>query len=389
MIKDFDLCIGTEFVFGHDAECRVGERLAARGVRKVLIHHDGGAYLTDLLARVRASLAASGIAFVELGGVEPNPRLALVRQGMAMARREEIDAVLAVGGGSVIDSAKAIGLGSVGERDVWEYFTGAAQPEATLPVAVVLTLPASGSESSKVVVINNEDEHLKLLVSLPVVRPVLAFMNPALTTSVPAYPTACGIVDMFCHVCERYFSDDTDWGVADRMCEGVLRTLVDVGPRCLEHPDDYDLRAQIMWIATIAQNNTLSIGRDEDWSTHTIANEISALYDTAHGATLSIIMGSWMRVASERAPKRFARYAREVFGCEAQASRGIEATEAFFRSLSMPTSFAEANLTVGAGDVERMLDRIAFYGDDHAIGSVARLNRDDCRRVFELAGGQR
>ena len=389
MIKDFDLCIGTEFVFGHDAECRVGERLAARGVRKVLIHHDGGAYLTDLLARVRASLAASGIAFVELGGVEPNPRLALVRQGMAMARREEIDAVLAVGGGSVIDSAKAIGLGSVGERDVWEYFTGAAQPEATLPVAVVLTLPASGSESSKVVVINNEDEHLKLLVSLPVVRPVLAVMNPALTTSVPAYPTACGIVDMFCHVCERYFSDDTDWGVADRMCEGVLRTLVDVGPRCLEHPDDYDLRAQIMWIATIAQNNTLSIGRDEDWSTHTIANEISALYDTAHGATLSIIMGSWMRVASERAPKRFARYAREVFGCEAQASRGIEATEAFFRSLSMPTSFAEANLTVGAGDVERMLDRIAFYGDDHAIGSVARLNRDDCRRVFELAGGQR
>ena len=400
MIKDFDLCIGTKFVFGHDAERRVGEQLAACGVRKVLIHHDGGAYLTDLLAAVRSSLAEADVSFVELGGVEPNPRLSLVRKGIGLARQEHVDAVLAIGGGSVIDSAKAIGLGAVGGRDVWDYFTGAAEPKTTLPVAVVLTLPASGSESSKVVVINNEDEHLKLLVSLPVVRPVLAFMNPALTTSVPAYPTACGIVDMFCHVCERYFSDDTDWGVADRMCEGVLRTLVDVGPRCLNNPNDYDLRAQIMWISTIAQNNTLSIGRDEDWSTHTIANEISALYDTAHGATLSIIMGSWMRVASERAPRRFARYAQQVFGLmpgaeirgEEQerelAHQGIVATEAFFRSLNMPVGFADAGLP--ADGVETMLDRIAFYGDDHAIGSVARLNRDDCRRVFQLAlqGGE-
>lgn len=419
MIKDFDLHIGTAFVFGRDAERRVGGELAARGVRRVLIHHDGGAYLeaSGLLEAVRHSLDDAGLTHVELGGVQPNPRLGLVREGIALAHSERVDAIVAIGGGSVIDSAKAIGIGAVAGDgvDVWDFFTGAARPTRTLPVAVVLTLPASGSESSKVVVVNNEDEHRKMLVSLPVVRPELAFMNPALTVSVPAYPTACGIVDMFSHVCERYFSDDCDWGVADRMCEGVLRTLVDVGPRCMADPASYALRAEIMWISTIAQNNTLSIGRDEDWSTHVIGNEISALYDTAHGATLSIVMGSWMRVAAERAPLRFARYAHEVFGLgpadwESQsdgtgggahgqgcadrmgaardlAHAGIAATEAFFRSLDMPVGFADAGLAPSDADIETMLDQIAFYGDDRAIGAVARLDRDDCRRVLRMAAG--
>lgn len=399
MIRDFDLCIGTSFIFGHDAEHRVGAKLAEQGVKRVLIHHDGGDYLrtSGLLDAVRSSLDKAGISYVELGGVQPNPRLSLVRAGIALARSEQVDAVVAIGGGSVIDSAKAIAVGVACDRDVWDYFTGAAEPSDTLPVAAVLTLPASGSESSKVAVITNDEDHAKLLVSLPVLRPAFAFMNPALTVTVPAYPTACGIVDMFSHVCERYFSDDVEWGVTDRMCEGVLRTLVDVGPRCMAELSAYSLRAEIMWISTIAQNNTLSIGRNEDWSVHTIANEISALYDTAHGATLSIVMGSWMRVASERAPRRFARYAQEVFGLEPKRSgnetdavrelavRGIEATEAFFRSLGMPVGFADAGLPTDG--VERMLDRIVFYGDDHAIGAVARLDRDDCRRILRMAGG--
>ena len=392
MMRDFTICIGTTFVFGHDAHTKVGEELAARGVTRVLIHHDGGAYLesSGLLDAVRSSLASSSIGYIELGGVQPNPRLTLVREGVDLVRAEGVDAVVAVGGGSVIDSAKAIALGAAGETDVWDYFTGAAPTERTLPVAVVLTCPASGSESSQVTVINNEEEHTKLTLSVPVLRPTLAFMNPGLSVSVPAFPTACGIVDMFSHICERYFSIDEEIGVIDRMAEGALRTLVDVGPRCMADLSDYDLRAQIMWISTIAQNNTLGVGRDQDWSTHVIANELSALYDTPHGATLSIIMGSWMRVASETNPSRFARYAVEVFGIDLEgrgkrelADLGIRATEAFFRSLGMPVCFADHG--VPDDGVETMLDHIDFFGPDHAIGSITRLGREECRRIYEMA----
>ncbi|MDB6595707.1 iron-containing alcohol dehydrogenase [Bifidobacterium longum] len=391
-MRDFTICIGTTFVFGRDAETKVGDELGAKGVSRVLIHHDGGAYLetSGLLDAVRRSLGRAGISYTELGGVKPNPRLTLVREGIAIAKARNVDAVVAIGGGSVIDSAKAIALGAAGERDVWDYFTGKVPVERTLPVAVVLTCPASGSESSQVAVINNEHEHSKLTLSEPVLRPTFAFMNPELSVTVPAFPTACGIVDMFSHICERYFSADNEIGVIDRMAEGALRTLVDVGPKSLADLADYDLRAQIMWISTIAQNNTLGVGREQDWSTHLIANELSALYDTPHGATLSIIMGSWMRVASEKAPFRFARYATEVFGIRPGsmnetelARRGIAATESFFRSLGMPVSFKDFDLP-GDG-IERMLDNIDFYGPDATIGSIARLDRDDCRRIYELA----
>ena len=392
MFKDFALQIGTKFVFGRDAECKVGAELAQLGAGKALIHHDGSSYLEDtgLLPAIRNSLAAEGIGYVELAGVQPNPRLSLVREGIDLAKRIGVDAVLAIGGGSAIDSAKAIALGAASDCDVWDYFTGAATPTRTLPVAVVLTLPASGSESSQVAVINNTEKGMKLLVSAPVVRPALAFMNPKLSTTLPAFQTACGIVDMFSHICERYFTDDPEFGVIDGMAEAVLRTLCDIGPKCLAEPDNYDHRAQIMWISTIAQNNTLGVGRDQDWSTHIIGNELSALYDIPHAATLSIVMGSWMRVACTGNPARFARYAREVFGLEDEAgdvstlaSRGIEATEAFFRSLGMPVSFIEFG--VPTNEVDRMLDNIEFFGPDQAIGSVARLNRDDCRRVYEAA----
>lgn len=394
-MRDFTITIGTTFVFGHDAETAIGGELAARGASRALIHHDGGSYLErdGLLASVRASLAAAGIGYVELGGVKPNPRLTLVRDGVDLARDEGVDVVVAIGGGSVIDSAKAIALGAAGEADVWDYFTGAAPAETSLPVAVVLTCPASGSESSQVSVINNEDEHLKLTLSVPVLRPAIAFMNPALSASVPAFPTACGIVDMFSHICERYFSADDEIGVIDRMAEGALRTLVDVGPRSLRDLEDYDLRAQIMWISTIAQNNTLGVGREQDWATHLIANELSALYDTPHGATLSIIMGSWMRVAADRNPMRFARYATEVFGISRLdrderelAAAGIEATEAFFRALSMPVCFADFGLD--GRDIDAMVERIEFTGPDLAIGSVARLDRAAVRRVYRMAAGE-
>lgn len=397
MIQDFELCINTHFVFGHHAHARVGTELRHRNVTKVLLHYDGGTYLDSILCCVKESLSHAGIAFVELSGVQPNPKLSLVRQGIALVHREHVDAVVAIGGGSVIDSAKAIAIGAIAQCDVWDLFTGKEEPHMSLPVAVVLTLPASGSESSKVAVITHEEERRKLLLSHPLLRPTLAFMNPELTLSVPKYPTACGIVDMFSHICERYFTADTDWNVGDYLCEGLLRCLVKIGPQCVQALDNYDLRAQIMWIATVAQNNMLSIGRQEDWSTHLIANEISALYDIAHGATLSIVMPSWMRVASVRNPKRFIRYTKEVFGfveyaCLPQAQqeedlirRGISATVDFFHSLDMPTSFVSAGLPCDR--IEQMLDQIAFFGEDQAIGSVARLNRDDCRVILRNALG--
>ena len=392
MLQDFNICIDTKFVFGKDAQNQIGRELKQMGIHKVLIHHDNGKFLYDtgLLEQVEKLLEQEGIETLELGGVQPNPRLSLVREGIALAKKEQVDLVLAIGGGSVIDSAKAIGLGAVTDTDVWEFFTGNAVPERSLPTDVILTCPATGSESSAVTVVNNTDVGMKLLVSNPVVRPAIAFMNPELTYSLPKFLTACGVVDMFSHVCERYFTPDSEIGVIDRMSEGILKTLVEIGPKVLEEPSNYSYRAEIMWIGTIAHNNTVGIGRIQDWATHEIGNELSALYDTPHGATLSIIMGSWMRYIYQKSPERFARYAKEVFGVEwtkentlEAAYAGILKTEEYFRSMGMPVSFGD--FKVPTDEVEKMLDRIAFRGEDDSIGGIVRLNREDCRRIYEMA----
>ncbi len=392
MLQDFNICIDTKFVFGKDAQNQIGRELKQMGIHKVLIHHDNGKFLYDtgLLEQVEKLLEQEGIETLELGGVQPNPRLSLVREGIALAKKEQVDLVLAIGGGSVIDSAKAIGLGAVTDTDVWEFFTGNAVPERSLPTGVILTCPATGSESSAVTVVNNTDVGMKLLVSNPVVRPAITFMNPELTYSLPKFLTACGVVDMFSHVCERYFTPDSEIGVIDRMSEGILKTLVEIGPKVLEEPSNYSYRAEIMWIGTIAHNNTVGIGRVQDWATHEIGNELSALYDTPHGATLSIIMGSWMRYVYQKSPERFARYAKEVFGVEwtkentlEAAYAGILKTEEYFRSMGMPVSFGD--FKVPTDEVEKMLDRIAFRGEDDSIGGIVRLNREDCRRIYEMA----
>lgn len=392
MLQDFNICIDTKFVFGKDAQNQIGRELKQMGIHKVLIHHDNGKFLYDtgLLEQVDKLLKQEGIETLELGGVLPNPRLSLVREGISLAKEEQVDLVLAIGGGSVIDSAKAIGLGAVTDTDVWEFFTGNTVPEKSLPTGVILTCPATGSESSAVTVVNNTDVGMKLLVSNPVVRPAIAFMNPELTYSLPKFLTACGVVDMFSHVCERYFTPDSEIGVIDRMSEGILKTLVEIGPKVLEEPSNYSYRAEIMWIGTIAHNNTVGIGRVQDWATHEIGNELSALYDTPHGATLSIIMGSWMRYIYQKSPERFARYAKEVFGVEwtkentlEAAYAGILKTEEYFRSMGMPVSFGD--FKVPTDEVEKMLDQIAFRGEDDSIGGIVRLNREDCRRIYEMA----
>lgn len=392
MLQNFDICIGTNFIFGKDTEKRVGAELAKLGVKKVLIHHDNGKFLYDtgLLEEIKKELQKCGIQSAELGGVLPNPRLALVYEGIDLAKKENVDFVLAIGGGSVIDSSKAIAIGSLFNGDVWDLFTGKDEVKRTLPVGVILTCPATGSESSIVSVVNNTEVGMKLLISDPLIRPKIVFMNPELTFSLPKFLTACGIVDMFSHTCERYFTPDEEIGVIDCMAEGILRTLVQIGPKVLKEPTNYSYRAEIMWIGTIAHNNTIGIGRVQDWATHELGNELSALYDTPHGATLSIIMGSWMKYVSKQKPERFARYAKEVFGVEwdemntlQAAYEGIKRTEDFFNKMGMPVSFSEFHINTDR--IEKMLDQIEFRGSDHAIGGIVRLNRNDCKKIYEMA----
>ena len=387
---NFDLYTPARILFGKGEEKRIGELLKPHA-SKVLLHYGSGSIKkSGLYDTVTASLKESGISFAELGGVKPNPRLSLVHEGIALCKKENVDLILAVGGGSTIDSAKAIAMGVYYDGDIWEVYEQGKPVEKALPVATVLTIPAAGSESSEVSVINNTELGMKLLASHPVIRPAIAFMNPELTYSLPKFLTACGVTDMFSHVCERYFTPDGEVGVIDRMAEGILKTLAEIGPKVLAEPDNYSYRAEIMWISTIAHNDTVGVGRVQDWAVHEIGNELSALYDTPHGATLSIIMGSWMRYVYREAPERFARYAGEVFGVKwnrkntlEAAYEGILKTEEFFRTMGMPVSFEE--FQVPTDGVEQMLDRIAFRGEDDSIGGIKRLNRDDCRKIYETA----
>lgn len=391
-MQDFDFCVNTNFIFGRDAQTRAGAELARLGAKKVLIHHDDGPFLysTGLLDNLKASLAANGIESIELGGVKPNPRLSLIYQGISLARAQGVNFLLAIGGGSVIDSAKAIAAGTLYDGNVWDFYAKGTPVPAALPIGVLLTNPATSSESNGTSMVNNEEKGEKLMLISPAIRPAVVFMNPELTFSLPKFVTACGITDMFSHICERYFSPDEEIGVTDRMEEAVLKTLVDIGPKLIADPTNYFLRANAMWIGTIAHNNTLGVGRRTDWATHLLGNELSALYDTPHGATLSIMMPSWMRYVYRQKPLRFARYAREVFGLPwdgqntlQAAEAGIEATENFFKSMGMPVSFAQFN--VPANGVEDMLARIPFDGDDQSIGGIVRLNRSDAQKIFTMA----
>lgn len=392
MLNNFEFCVGTNFIFGKNAHDRVGLELHKLNIDSVLIHHDNGPYLNNnnLLANIKKDLNEYGIKIYELGGVLPNPRLSLVYEGVQLVKKEGISFILAIGGGSVIDSAKAISAGAMYDSDVWDFFVKGVKIENALPIGVILTNPATGSESGAVAVINNEKLGQKYMISSPLIRPRIVFMNPELTFSLPKFPTACGIVDMFSHTCERYFTPEDEIGVIDRMAEGILKTIVDLGPKVLNAPDCYEYRAEIMWIGTIAHNNTIGVGRTQDWATHEIANELSALYDTPHGVTLSIIMPSWMRYTYKKKPERFARYANQVFGIpwdgedtEEVAMKGIIATERFFQSLNMPISFHEYN--IATDEIDKMLDRILFRGADNTIGGMVPLNRDDVKKIYEMA----
>ena len=348
-MDNFNFYSPTEFVFGRDREAECGELVKKYGGTKVLIHYGGGsAVRSGLIDRVKASLDKAGIAHVELGGVKPNPRDTLVYEGVKMVRENGIDFILAVGGGSTIDSAKGIAMGVPYDGDFWDFYEGKATIAKALPIGVVQTIAAAGSEGSGDSVVTKEDGMLKRGTGSDLIRPKFAVQNPALLCTLPAYQTACGITDIMAHVFERYFTNTKDVEVTDRLCEAVLLTMVKEGPRAIADPANYQVRANIMWAGTVAHNGIVGCGRSQDWNSHAIEHELSALYDCAHGAGLAVIMPAWMEYVVDHDVMRFAQMATRVFGCEmnfadpkATALEGIKAFRRFLHSIGMPINFAE------------------------------------------------
>ncbi|MEG0217867.1 MAG: iron-containing alcohol dehydrogenase [Raoultibacter sp.] len=389
-MENFSYCSPTQFVFGRDVEAQVGEVLAQRGAKKVLIHYGKNSVVkSGLLARIVASLEAAHIAHVELGGVRPNPEISLVREAIALAREQEVDWILAVGGGSVIDSAKAVAAGVHYAGDAWEIFEKKPALSAVLPMACVLTIPAAGSEGSKNTVVSNDELGLKSGYPNDLLRARVAFMNPELTYTLPPYQSAAGATDMFAHLLERFFSESGNVAVTDNMIISLMRTIRACAPRILEDPHDYEARANIMWAGMLAHCGIAGCGRIEDWATHGLEHELSALKpQITHGAGLAVMYPAWMRYVYKENPARFALYGREVFGLAstdsetADARRAIEATEQFFTSLGMPHTLAE--LEIYAEDIERMLPTL-IQNKGEVFGSFKKLSREDARKIYELA----
>ncbi|MCL2608563.1 MAG: iron-containing alcohol dehydrogenase, partial [Treponema sp.] len=354
-----------------------------------LLHHAGGhAVRSGLIDRVKASLKSAGVEWVELDGVKPNPRLSLVYKGIDIVRKEKLDFLLAVGGGSVIDSTKAIAMGAFDSGDVWDFFEAKRVPSGALPLGTILTIPATGSESSDSTVITNEEKSLKRGVNSDHSRPRFSILNPELSYSLSPFQSACGIVDMMSHILERYFTREEHVELTDELCEGALRTIIRNGRRILAGDGrDYDARAETMWAGALAHNGLLGTGRLADWASHRIGHEMSAMYDIAHGASLSIIFPAWMTYVIDEDVKRFARFAAKVWGVDGAfydyrqaAAEGILRMKEYFRSLGMPVSFADAGLDLsGIGEMAR---KAVLLGPQ---GKYRSLGEQDIAAIYRIA----
>ena len=392
-MNDFDFYSPTYFVFGRGREAEAGTYVKKFGGSRVLVLYGGqSAKKSGLLDRVLASLNGAGLHTVELGGVKPNPRSGLVYEGIDLCRKEGIDFMLAVGGGSVIDTAKAIAIGVPYEGDFWDFFSGKV-PEKALPVGTVLTIAASGSEGSPDSIITNEKTLDKNSAEADCLRPCFSILDPALTESLPPYQTACGVTDIMAHAFERYFTNTEDVEVTDRLLEGVLLTMLHEGPRVMADPHDYGARANIMWAGMVCHNDMMGVGRKQDWNSHHLEHVLSALYDCAHGAGLAVIMPAWMRYCADHHDGlRMAQMAVRVFGCQMDfadprrtALEGIAAFRAFLKSMGMPLTFAE----IGAdpADIPKLVEM--NHVGDGVTGGYVGLTSDAIREIYEIAAGLR
>ena len=380
----------TEFVFGKDTEGQVGELSQKYGARKVMIVYGGGsAQRSGLLDRVKASLDKAGLSWCELGGVQPNPTDGKVYQGIELAKKENIDLLLAVGGGSVIDTAKAIAAGVPYSGDFWDFFEGKAKVEAALKVAVVLTIPAAGSEGSGNAVITKEATLQKLGIKVPgLLRPVFSIMNPELTYTLPPFQTACGAADMMAHIMERYFSNTPDVELTDRISEGVLKAIIEEVPKAMKNPQDYGARANLMWAGMVAHNDTCGVGREEDWSSHALEHEVSAVYGVAHGAGLSVIFPAWLTWMTTHNLPKLVQFAVRVWDVpaegnpEAVALEGIRRLRRFFSSLGLPITFRE--LDIPEPDIDLLVNNL-HRNKGELLGNYVKLTRQDTAEIYRLA----
>lgn len=392
-MKDFIFYAPTEVVFGRESEEKIPAMVKKYGGTKVLVHYGGqSAKRSGLLDKVCGMLQDAGIKYVALGGVVPNPRLSLVHQGIELCRREGVDFILAVGGGSVIDSSKAIGYGVPYDGEVWDFYVGKAKAKTCVPVGCVLTIPAAGSEMSEASVITNEDGDIKLGYSNNICRPKFAIMNPERTFSLPAYQTAAGVTDIMMHTMERYFNVDGDMTIADNIAEALMRTMQDCVFDVLKDPKDYRARAQIMWAGSLAHNDVTGCRMWGDWATHHIEHELSAMFDVTHGAGLAAVWGSWARMVYKANVSRFVRFAVNVMGVEndftapeATALKGIEALENFYRRIGMPTSIHELiGRDVSEEEIKEMARKCTLDGTK-TEGKFKVLTREDVEQIYRMA----
>ena len=390
---DFKYFTPTKVLFGKNTEDKVAELIQEFGGKKVLIHYGGGSVIrSGLMQRVTDKLDAAGIAYVKLGGAVPNPRLSLVYEGIELCKKEGVDFLLAVGGGSAIDSAKAIGYGLMNEGDVWDLYDYKKQAKASMPLGVILTLAATGSEMSDSSVITKEEGLVKRGYSSDFGRPRFAILNPELTMTLPDYQTACGCTDIMMHTMERYFTNGGNMELTDSMAEALLRTVKENAKILVRDPKNYDARAEVMWAGSLSHNGLTGCGNDGgDWMTHKLEHELGGLYDVAHGAGLAAIWGSWARYVYKNCLPRFKRYAINVMGIapdagsdEEIALKGIEAMEDFYREIKMPTNLRELGVNATDEDLKLMAHKCAV-GVNGGKGSARFLKEEDMLEIYKMS----
>lgn len=388
-MDNFSYCAPTKYVFGRGAELHVAEELDAIGIHKVLVCYGGGSVVrSGLLQRVLQKLDESGIVHAELSGIEPNPTDPKVREGIEICRKHGLNGVLAVGGGSVIDTAKAIAAGVPYDGDFWDFWAGKAVVSGALPVGVVLTIPAAGSEGSGNSVITLIDGMRKISLRTDYwLRPKFALLNPELTFTLPPEQTAAGIADMMAHIFERYFTLTTDTEVTDRVAEGVLQAIITEAPKVMADPQNYQARANIMWCGTLAHNGVCGTGRRGDWASHGMEHEISAVYGVTHGAGLAVVFPAWMTFMAEHRPERGAQLARRVFGVDEADDRrasieGIARLKGFFRMLGLPVTFAE--LGIENPDIALLVNKL-IENKGEKFGGYYDITPSEADRIYRLA----
>jgi len=388
---NFELYTPTKVVFGKNTESQVGDLIRENNAKKVLIHYGGeSAKKSGLLDTVCESLKEASIDYVLLGGVVPNPRMSKVYEGVSLCQDEGVDFILAVGGGSVIDSAKAIGYGVVGGGDAWDFYDGTRPITGCLPIGCVLTIAAAGSEMSNSSVLTNEDGWLKRGTKSDFCRPMFAILNPELTYTLPKYQVACGCVDILMHTMERYFNTAT-MELTDHLSEALLRTVIKNAKILLNRPQNYQANAEIMWASSVSHNGILGCGTDGgDWASHQIEHELGGMFDVAHGAGLAAVWGSWARYVYKENVERFAQFAANVFdipcgsNLDEAAIAGIEAMEKFYRLIEMPTSISDMDIHL----TDEQIDTLAYkctFENNRTVGVIKKLHSDDLAEIYRMA----